>query len=355
MCRYTAAMRRTLARWGLLAFWYVLAVSVAVEIGVRILLFGSQAFSFERVNSEQGIGVSGMIRNSRHREIIYELTPNSNTYFKLERFTTNSQGLRDQDYPLVKPPGTRRVVVLGDSFTMPEGITLEDAWHSRLERRLSRESTELEYEFLNFGVGGYDPRQYLATLRWRAIDYDPDLILMASPGPFEAFKPEPKYSREFRAKPRGNPFFESFTLKLLTIKGRKAAKRLERAPLDARRRDLEAVYRELEDVSREIDVPVLIVVLSRYILERNPDHEMEIAQLRSMAAAHGFFFMETLPAFEHEDPDDLIRHRLDHHPNARANRIFAEAIYDFLKQTDLLLRASDLSANRIGARAREGS
>lgn len=154
MCRYTAPMLRTLARWALLVSWYVLAVSVAVEVGVRFLLFGSQAFSFERVNSEHGIGISGLIHNFRHREIIYELKPNSNTYFKLERFTTNSQGLRDREYPLTKPPGTFRVVVLGDSVTMPTGIALEDAWHSRLERRLSRESRELEYEFLNFGVGG---------------------------------------------------------------------------------------------------------------------------------------------------------------------------------------------------------
>ena len=49
--------------------------------------------------------------------------------------------------------------------------------------------------------------------------------------------------------------------------------------------------------------------------------------------------------FEHEDPDDLIRNRLDHYPNTRANHIFAEAIYDFPNRTNLLLRASDLSAN----------
>ncbi|MFH1799245.1 MAG: hypothetical protein ABH891_00160 [Candidatus Omnitrophota bacterium] len=58
-----------------------------------------------------------------------ELKPNLNRYFKMARFRTNSAGLRDKEYPIRKAPGTFRVAVLGDSFTMPAGVEIEDAFH----------------------------------------------------------------------------------------------------------------------------------------------------------------------------------------------------------------------------------
>lgn len=39
----------------------------------------------------------------------------------------NGVGLRDKDYPTVKPPNTRRVLLLGDSFTFGYGLTDDDA------------------------------------------------------------------------------------------------------------------------------------------------------------------------------------------------------------------------------------
>ena len=46
------------------------------------------------------------------------------------------QGLRDQEYDLQKTKNTFRVVVVGDSYTMPAGVSIEDAYHTLLEEEI---------------------------------------------------------------------------------------------------------------------------------------------------------------------------------------------------------------------------
>ena len=48
------------------------------------------------MNSVNGTGTAGIIQPSCYPEIVYELRPDLDTWLKLTRFRTNSQGLRDQ-------------------------------------------------------------------------------------------------------------------------------------------------------------------------------------------------------------------------------------------------------------------
>ena len=83
--------------------------------------------------------------------------------FKLAPFRTSSQGFTIGSTPWAKPPGTHRAVVVGDSFTMPSGVALEDAFHTVAENHLNAQDDGTSYEVINFGVAGYDPSQYLAN------------------------------------------------------------------------------------------------------------------------------------------------------------------------------------------------
>jgi len=49
----------------------------------------------------------------------------------------SSQGFRDREYPLEKPPGTVRVLMLGDSTTLGWGQRLEESTPKVLEARLN--------------------------------------------------------------------------------------------------------------------------------------------------------------------------------------------------------------------------
>jgi len=92
----------------------------------------------------------------------------------------NQAGFRDRDYPLAKPPGTKRIVIFGDSTTAGNGVAYrQDTYPKILEVLLNEDdSTELRFEVLNMAVGGYHTLQEVEMLRSRGLDYCPDHVLV---------------------------------------------------------------------------------------------------------------------------------------------------------------------------------
>jgi lysophospholipase L1-like esterase len=66
---------------------------------------------------------------------------------------------------------------LGDSITFGNDLPYEDTFSFQLQQRLFAEGRELEV--LNFGVGGYDTLQEVASLEIRGLKYHPDLVVVA--------------------------------------------------------------------------------------------------------------------------------------------------------------------------------
>ncbi len=93
----------------------------------------------------------------------------------------NSDGLRDREHERRKPARALRIVVLGDSYAEAFQVPMEQTFWWVLQAELSRDP-QLEgrqLEVINFGVGGYGTAQELMTLRHRAWNYSPDLVLLA--------------------------------------------------------------------------------------------------------------------------------------------------------------------------------
>jgi len=70
---------------------------------------------------------------------------------------TNSRGLRGGEIAATKPPQTRRLLFLGDSFTMGKGVDGPDTFVARVGERLNAASTTTRYEVVNAGVDSYAP------------------------------------------------------------------------------------------------------------------------------------------------------------------------------------------------------
>jgi lysophospholipase L1-like esterase len=95
----------------------------------------------------------------------------------------NAYGIRDRDYPVAKPTGTIRILVVGDSVGYgfcndEESLRLEDLFMKRLERKLN-EASAAPVEVINLCVSGYDTVQEIEFLEQKGLPLDPDLVLVA--------------------------------------------------------------------------------------------------------------------------------------------------------------------------------
>ncbi len=110
---------------------------------------------------------------SRPSDVLgYRLVP----LLKDRNIQTNSHGLRDRERGWIKPPGVKRVLGIGDSFTFGYNVSLEDCYLKQLERLLN--SDNKEWDVINAGVSGYNMWQYLAYFEHYGYRYNPDLISM---------------------------------------------------------------------------------------------------------------------------------------------------------------------------------
>jgi hypothetical protein len=132
----------------------VLVGLLMAEVGVRVL--GFRYLNLYQVDRDVGFAHRPGAEGWRQRE--------GQTYIKI-----SSAGLRDREHAQVKPPGTLRVAVLGDSFAEASQVPLEAAFWAGAEQRL-QDCAALggrRVEMINFGVSGFSTARELITLRRR--------------------------------------------------------------------------------------------------------------------------------------------------------------------------------------------
>ena len=341
-------------------------VFLLLEASARVHLFGLAGLSPAAVDSVRGLPETGFTRPSPEPRLGFELKPNLDETFKLVPFRTNSRGLRDREYELAKPPGTFRVAVVGSSFALPAGVAIEDAFHSRLEERFSRELAPLHVEFINFAVGMYNPEQVLAMLELRALAYQPDLVLMTVTRlsmPWLVDDPRSAEGRALRrldpaALPsfhRSYPALQSFLVRLALARlGRTPAPPaeyvgwLERLAIAAHERiappagpavagalpppPAGSAIERLAAIGRKQGIPIVLVLLEFEDRARLPID----GRVAEEARARGILYLDTRDAFRGTRASDFSIYELDPHPNAKAHEVFAEVVATFLRSNGLL-------------------
>ena len=93
----------------------------------------------------------------------------------------NREGYRDVDHSIAKPPGTYRIVLLGDSMTEGIEVPLQDVYWKRLEALLPQCPAFVgrQIEVISLAVNGYGTAQEYLTLKERGLKFQPDLVLLA--------------------------------------------------------------------------------------------------------------------------------------------------------------------------------
>jgi lysophospholipase L1-like esterase len=159
--------------------WWVDVLVFAVVTALS-LLAGEWA-----VRWTLGDGIVLFPRN--HAEVRYgdyrlrRMTPDSEFWHTSKdgswRFRTNNAGFRDDEpYRHAKPPGTFRVLVLGDSHTAGFEVHQGETYSAVLRDRLRARG--LRAEVLNAGVSGLGTAEQLAFLEQEGWKYAPDVVVL---------------------------------------------------------------------------------------------------------------------------------------------------------------------------------
>jgi len=127
------------------------------------------------------IGVSSqrhVYRRSANPILSYEFKPgfrSDEEDLPFDYRVINSHGFRDVERQYAKPPGTKRIILLGDSVVVGYRIKEIDQLMSRqLEMIYGAENVEV----LNVAVTGYCTRAEVELLRVKAVKYDPDAVIL---------------------------------------------------------------------------------------------------------------------------------------------------------------------------------
>lgn len=154
------------------------AVLFALIVAVQFVVFESAMRvwgSSEAAPAFQGLFTDDPV-------IGYRLNPGARTHFETVEFAAdiaiNSRGVRDSDEIGPKPPGERRIVILGDSLVLSVQVDFHQTFGELLEQRLNAEAPAgVRYRVINAGVQGYGPVEELLFFRTIARTFEPDVVL----------------------------------------------------------------------------------------------------------------------------------------------------------------------------------
>jgi lysophospholipase L1-like esterase len=246
------------------------------------------------------------------------------------RWSTNALGMRDQPYAAVKPSGTFRIAMTGDSIGVGLGVGDGRGFEPLLERWLDERSRRRggpAVEILNLALPGRSPGQRWDHFQKVGWSTGPDVVL------FEATAADLNWDRRRLSDllPRGIGWDSRLYGDVLTRSGIRPGATSEAywQALGPYRWDLlAAAYRAVADECRARGVPcvwVLIPRVGRYVEPSTHRRLVEVAR------AAGFtVVIDISDAFDGRDPAALAIHPSDFHPNSEGHALLARRLAEAL-------------------------
>ena len=254
------------------------------------------------------------------------LNPSVSLEFHGANFSTNSWGMRDQEYTLVPPANTYRIALVGPSYVMGSGVNDEETFEAILEQHLNTVAGDSgsNYEILNFGVAGVSILQQLYTLDEKALEFSPSAFYVVS------------HQEEYSTLTRNlanmyrigaeipYDFVKEIGIEAGIEDGMPQGEIERRLQQVQEQLTLEA-YKAIVNLANENGIlPVWV-----YIPTPDPDRHTQIEEnLHDMAAEAGFVVVSLSDVYDGLDLEKLIVAEWDRHPNKPAHRLIAELMYD---------------------------
>jgi hypothetical protein len=253
----------------------------------------------------------------------------------------NTAGYRDRERTVVKPPGVRRVVSLGDSFAWGASVEFEDAYPQRLERGLTRRRRE-RWEVVNLALPGMNTVDQAGQLAGEGLAYAPDAVLLGYVlnDSEDAQAAEARRAEDWaqsRAAPSPSPLDRSALVRLVRTRLWATAENRRRVSgylsmyaddasgwIAARR-----ALKEMGDRCRAGGVPFVVAIFPLFgnpLDDRYPFEAIH-GKVADAAAAAGARVVDLLPVYRGLRWELLVVDGVDdEHPNEIAHRIAAGAL-----------------------------
>lgn len=276
---------------------------------------------------------------------LYELRPGAEGVVGRSRvrIRINAAGFRDdREYPLRKPPGVRRVLVLGDSFSFAGKVALEQTFARRLESLLNAAQPG-RYQVLNLAVPGYNSRQEMLALGERGLAFEPDLVIVAfvlnDALPAAQLVPQrarvPLALRRLLKRFELIQFVAGASKRLPAILAGRSFKggseAADLAPGSPGWATVQSALLEIKRLSAQAAAGLLLAIWPMFE-ELDGDYPFgdEHAQVARFCAENGIDVLDLLPSFRGRKPAALWVAHDDHHPNAAAQLVAATALFEAL-------------------------
>jgi hypothetical protein len=315
-----------------LTVFSVLFMALLLEGALRIAFYHSRDFSMEMW--KYAVQLKHTVSDPK---LSFAHVPNRHAFLMGVDVRINSQGLRDYEYPLEKPPGVYRIMLLGDSTTLGWGVPLNETAAKILERELNTQRVPgyQRFEVINAGVGNYDTVQEVTYYETQGRAFHPDLVVLVyfindpEPVPIEkkGFLIDRSYLvafvsnrfdgvlRRLGARPDWKTYYSSlYNDNLPGFQGCKAA------------------LRDLARTTRNDHTKLLVAILPE-LHQINHDYPFTAAhqKIKDALAPEHVPVLDLIDGLRNHGPEiTLWVTRLDDHPNGKANALVAVQMRDWI-------------------------
>jgi lysophospholipase L1-like esterase len=247
----------------------------------------------------------------------------------------NSVGWRDREYTRRKPPGTVRIMMLGDSLTFGWGAPPEGVTSNILEDLLGHLDGH-KYEVLNTGIGNSNTAMEVAYFLNEGYTFEPDIVVLnffindAEPTPSRNnnFLIDNSYAAVFLAG--------RFDTLMRTYFGRENWQEYYRSLYEPDQPGWQVARKAIAELATFCRERGIRLVLVHYpeLHQLSPYPFQDVTDMvQAQARAQDIPFLDLLPAIAAEPPASLWVTKTDAHPNGKAARKFAASLLGFFEET----------------------
>jgi lysophospholipase L1-like esterase len=179
-----ADRERHLARSILLALLSLSVTTAVLEVVFRVVAFRADERALREATRAappppgSSVRLGHILRPSLDPRIVFELFPGLSVTFLGAPLVSDARGFRVGPEPASTDGLQVRIVGLGDSVMFGWGVGAPECYLSVLVEELNRARPEVNWTVVNTAVPGYNTVMEVQTLRTKALDPPPHLVIL---------------------------------------------------------------------------------------------------------------------------------------------------------------------------------